>query len=94
MIKEFGDKETNLIWEGIRSKKLPYEIQNIARRKLRMLNNAQDITDLRIPPANNLEKLKGNLKEYYSIRINKQWRIIFKWKNYDAYDIKIIDYHS
>jgi proteic killer suppression protein len=94
MIKEFGDKETNLIWEGIRSKKLPYEIQDIARRKLRMINNAQDILDLRIPPANNLEKLKGNLKEYYSIRINKQWRIIFKWKNNDAYDVKIIDYHS
>jgi len=94
MIKEFGDKETNLIWEGIRSKKLPYEIQNIARRKMRMINNAQDILDLRIPPANNLEKLKGNLKEYYSIRINKQWRIIFKWKNNDAYDVKIIDYHS
>lgn len=94
MIKKFGDKETNLIWEGIRSKKLPYEIQDIARRKLRMINNAQDILDLRIPPANKLEKLKGNLKEYYSIRINKQWRIIFKWKNNDTYDVKIIDYHS
>lgn len=94
MIKSFGDKESKLIWEGTPTKKLPYEIQNIARRKLRMINNAQNIGDLKIPPANNLEKLKGGLKEFYSIRINKQWRIIFKWKNNDAFDIQIIDYHT
>lgn len=93
MIKEFGDKESEKIWNGLRSKKLPNEIQDVARRKLRMINNAQDIEDLRIPPANRLEKLKGNLEDYYSIRINNQWRIIFYWINNDAYDIKIVDYH-
>lgn len=93
MIKEFGDKESEKIWTGIRSKKLPSEIQNVARRKLRMINNAQEVNDLRIPPANRLEKLKGDLKEYHSIRINNQWRIIFQWKNDDAYDVKIVDYH-
>lgn len=93
MVKEFGDKESEKIWNGIWSKKLPNEIQNIARRKLRMLNNAQDINDLRIPPANRLEKLKGDLGDYYSIRINNQWRIIFQWVNNDSYDVKIIDYH-
>lgn len=89
----FGNKETEKIWNGIVSKKLPREIQEIARRKLRMINNSIDIVDLRIPPANRLEKLKGNLKEFYSIRINNQWRIIFKWKNGNAFDIEIIDYH-
>jgi toxin HigB-1 len=93
MIKEFGDKESEKIWTGIGSKKLPSEIQNVARRKLRMINSAQDVNDLRIPPANRLEKLKGDLKEYHSIRINNQWRIIFQWKNDDAYDVKIVDYH-
>ncbi len=93
MIKDFGDKESEKIWNGIRSKKLPSEIQNVARRKLRMLNNAQEVNDLRIPPANRLEKLKGDLKDYYSIRINNQWRIIFQWKNNDAYVVKIVDYH-
>lgn len=93
MIKEFGDKESEKIWKGIRSKKLPSEIQHIARRKLRMLNSAQDVNDLRIPPANRLEKLKGDLSEYHSIRINNQWRIIFQWLNNDAYDVKIVDYH-
>jgi len=94
MIKTFGEKETEKIWNGIRSKKLPNEIQDLARRKLRMLNNTQDINDLRIPPANRLEKLKGNLEDYYSIRINNQWRIIFQWLNNDAYDVKIVDYHK
>jgi len=93
MIKTFGDKESEKIWNGVLSKKLPNEIQNVARRKLRMLNNAQDVNDLRIPPANRLEKLKGNLEDYYSIRINNQWRIIFQWLNNDSYNIKIIDYH-
>jgi proteic killer suppression protein len=93
MIKEFGDKETERVWNGIRSLKLPNEIQDNARRKLRMINNSQDINDLRIPPANHLEKLKGDFSEYYSIRINDQWRIIFRWHNNDAYNIRIIDYH-
>jgi proteic killer suppression protein len=72
---------------------LPVEIQEVARRKLRMINNAQDIVDLRIPPSNRLEKLKGDLHEYFSIRINNQWRIIFKWVSNDAYETKIVDYH-
>ena len=93
MIKSFGDKETEKIWNGIRSKKLPLEIQEIARRKLRMIHNSQDLQDLRIPPSNRIEKLKGDLKEYYSIRINNQWRIIFKWISNDAHDTLIVDYH-
>ncbi len=93
MLKSFGDKETQKIWEGFRSKKLPNEIQDIARRKLRMLNNSQDIQDLRIPPSNRLERLRGKLKNYYSIRINKQWRIIFIWDNGNAFETEIIDYH-
>ncbi len=93
MIRSFGDKETEKIWEGIVSKKLPFDIQNVARRKLRMINSSQDINDLRIPPANRLEKLKGNLSSFYSIRINNQWRIIFEWKNDDAYEVTILDYH-
>jgi proteic killer suppression protein len=93
MLKSFGDKISEKIWNGVRSEKLPNEIQDVARRKLRMIHNAQDVNDLRIPPANRLEKLKGDLKEFYSIRINNQWRIIFKWINNDAYEIKIVDYH-
>jgi proteic killer suppression protein len=93
MLKSFGDKISEKIWNGIRSEKLPNEIQDVARRKLRMMHNAQDVNDLRIPPANRLEKLKGDLKEFYSIRINNQWRIIFKWINNDAYEIRIVDYH-
>lgn len=93
MIIEFNDKESEKIWNGVQSKKLPFEIQHIARRKLRMLNNAQNINDLKIPPANRLEKLKGNLEGYHSIRINNQWRIIFEWKDENAHKVKIIDYH-
>ncbi len=93
MIVDFGDKETEKIWQGIVSKKLPREIQDIARRKLRMINNSLDILDLRIPPANRLEKLKGNLSEYYSIRINNKWRVIFIWKNENAFQVQIVDYH-
>lgn len=93
MIVSFGSKETEMIWNGIRVKKLPIEIQNVGRRKLRMLNNAQDIMDLKIPPSNRLEKLTGNLKEFYSIRINNQWRIVFKWKNGNISEVEIMDYH-
>ena len=93
MIIAFGDKETEKIWNGIVSKKFPREIQEIARRKLRMINNSVDITDLRIPPSNRLEKLKGDLKEFYSIRVNAQWRIVFKWNNENVNEVKIIDYH-
>lgn len=93
MIISFGSKETHKIWEGERVKSFSNEIQEIGRRKLRMLNNSQDINDLMIPPSNRLEKLKGNLKEFYSIRINNQWRIIFKWNNGNAEQVEIIDYH-
>ena len=93
MIISFGSKETEKVWDGIRVKKLPNEIQNVGRRKMRMLNNSQDIADLRIPPSNRLEKLTGNLKEFYSIRINKQWRIIFIWNNGNASEVEIVDYH-
>lgn len=91
MIASFGSKETEKIWDGEQIRKLPMEIQNIGRRKLRMLNNSQSIDDLRIPPSNRLEKLKGT--EFYSIRINDQWRIIFRWENNQSYDVEIIDYH-
>ncbi|MDH3650635.1 MAG: type II toxin-antitoxin system RelE/ParE family toxin [Saprospiraceae bacterium] len=94
MIKSFGDGETEKIWRGTRSKKLPNQIQQVTRRKLRMINNAANINDLRIPPANRLEKLKGDLKNYHSIRINEQWRIIFRWRSADAYEVKILDYHD
>jgi toxin HigB-1 len=93
MIKSFGSKETEKIWEGVKSLSLPIEIQNLARRKLRMLNNSIDIKDLRIPPSNRLERLKGDLKEFYSIRINDKWRINFKWLNGNSYNVKIVDYH-
>ncbi len=93
MIKSFTCKETEKIWHGNQSRKLPSDIQNVARRKLRMINNAQNINDLRIPPANHLEKLSGNLEGFHSIRINKQWRIIFRWENDNALEIGIIDYH-
>lgn len=93
MIITFGNTETEKVWNGVRVKKLPLEIQNIGRRKLRMLNNSADIADLRIPPANRLEKLSGDLKDFYSIRINNQWRIIFKWSSGNAYKVTIVDYH-
>lgn len=93
MINSFGNKETDEIWKGIRVKKMPVEIQNVGRRKLRMLNNSQDINDLRIPPSNRLEKLSGKLSQYHSIRINKQWRIIFIWENGMASRVEILDYH-
>ena len=93
MIISFGSKETEKIWNGIVVKKPSIEIQQIGRRKLRMLNNSQDLNDLRIPPSNRLEKLNGTLKDFYSIRINNQWRIIFIWKDGNATAVKIIDYH-
>ncbi len=93
MIISFGSKITEKIWSGERVKNIPLEIQQIGRRKLRMLNNSQNITDLRIPPSNRLERLKGNRKEFYSIRINDQWRIMFKWENNHSLNVEIIDYH-
>lgn len=93
MIVSFGSKETEKIWDGVRVKKLPNEIQEIGRRKLRMLNNSQNIADLQIPPSNKLEKLKGSLQDFYAIRVNDQWRIIFRWNSGNASEVEILDYH-
>ena len=93
MILDFADKETESIWRGERSRRLPAGIQDIARRKLRMLNNAHNLEDLRIPPANRLEALKGDRKGQHSIRINDQWRICFKWKDGNCSEVGIIDYY-
>ncbi len=93
MIKSFKDSETEKIYNLTRSRKLPNDIQQIALRKLRMLNNAKTINDLRIPPANRLEKLIGNRAGQYSIRINDQWRICFDWQEDNAYNVEIVDYH-
>lgn len=93
MIKGFKDQEAELIWQGTRSRRLPPNIQRVARRKLRMLNNAHHLDDLRLPPGNRLEALKGNRKGQYSVRINEQWRICFVWHDGNALDVEIVDYH-
>lgn len=93
LIKDFADKQTEKIWINELSRKLPIDIQLVARRKLRMLNNAKTLLDLNIPPNNLLESLKGARKGQYSIRINKQWRICFVWSENNAYMVKIVDYH-
>ena len=93
MIKTFKDAETQKIYQRERSRKLPADIQQIALRKLRMINNATTINDLRVPPANHLEKLGGRREGQYSIRINDQWRICFEWRNSDAFNVEITDYH-
>ncbi|WP_207064079.1 type II toxin-antitoxin system RelE/ParE family toxin [Motiliproteus sp. SC1-56] len=93
MIKQFRCSETERIWTGKGARKLPQTIQSVARRKLRMLNNAVTLDDLRIPPANRLEALKGDRIGPHSIRINGQWRICFHWRNGDAYNVEIVDYH-
>jgi len=93
MIISFRSRETEKIFARQRSKNLPQDIQQRAYLKLRMLNNAQDLDDLRIPPANRLEKLKGSRKGQHSIRINNQWRICFYWRSGSATNVEIIDYH-
>jgi len=93
VIKAFKDSETERIYSRERSRKLPPDIQQVALRKLRMINNAKNIIDLLIPPANRLEKLSGNRTGQYSIRINDRWRICFAWKDGDAIDVEITDYH-
>ena len=94
MITSFGSKETEKIWNGDRVKNLPHEIQQIGRRKLRMLNNSQNLIDIKVPPSNMLEKLSGKMSDFYSIRINDQWRIVFKWDDGNASDVAIMDYHK
>ena len=93
MITGFRDRETEAIWQGSGSRRLPQAIQAVARRKLRMLNNAQSLDDLRAPPANRLEALKGKRKGQYSIRINDQWRLCFVWTAGNAGQVEIVDYH-
>ena len=93
MIQSFKDQETEKLFKRIPSLKLPNELQRTALRKLRMLNRATTLTDLRVPPANRLEKLKGDRRGQYSIRINDQWRVCFQWKNSDAFNVEIVDYH-
>lgn len=93
MIRSFKSKETEKIFTRLRSRKLPQDIQQVSYRKLRMLNNAVNLNDLRIPPANRLEKLSGDRKGQYSIRINDQWRICFEWRDGDVHNVEIIDYH-
>ena len=93
MIKHFHDKESEIFYITGKSKKIPSTIQRTALRKLDYLNGAETLDDLKIPPANRLEKLQGDLSEFYSIRINKQYRIVFRFENGNAYDVAIVDYH-
>jgi proteic killer suppression protein len=93
MIKSFICGETEKIWQGEVSRRLPQDIQPVARRKLRMLHNARSLTDLRVPPANRLEALKGERSGQHSIRINGQWRICFIWRESNAHEVEIVDYH-
>ena len=94
MIRSFADDQTKRLFHREPARKLPSGLQMVALRKLRMLNNAQSLADLRIPPANRLEKPKGSLEGKYSIRINDQWRLCFLWENGDADEVAIIDHHS
>ncbi|MBJ3785915.1 type II toxin-antitoxin system RelE/ParE family toxin [Devosia sediminis] len=93
MIQSFADGETELIWQGRRSRKLPGDIQSVALRKLRLLHAARLVQDLRIPPGNRLESLQGDRVGQWSIRINDQWRICFAWTEGGPRDVEIVDYH-
>jgi proteic killer suppression protein len=93
VIKSFANKQTESIYLREFDKKLPAEVQRAVLRKLRMLNNAKSIQDLRSPPGNRLEKLRGDRAGQYSIRINEQWRVCFEWRDNDAYEVEITDYH-
>lgn len=93
MIKNFADKKSEKVWIGEYSKELSLEIQNQARKKLRMINNALNLDDLKVPPGNKLESLKGDRKGQHNIRINDQWRICFIWKGNNAHRVEIVDYH-
>lgn len=93
MIRSFADKEAEKIFNRDFSRKLPADIQRIARRKLEILDAAENLNDLRVPPSNRLEKLKGRRTHQHSIRINDQWRICFEWRDENAFEIEIVDYH-
>ena len=94
MITSFGSLETEKTWTGDRVKNLPKDVRHIGRRKLRMLNNSQNLIDLKVPPSNKLEKLSGKLSDFYSIRINDQWRIVFKWDDGNSIEVTIMGYHK
>ena len=93
MIRSFRDRETRRVWDGERSRRLPNDIQDVALRKLRLINRARTVDDLRIPPGNRLEALSGDRRGEFSIRINQQWRICFRWLDGEAEDVEICDYH-
>ncbi len=94
MIKNFANTETEIIWQGLRNRKLPSDIQAIALRKLRILNQARVLKDLRVPPGNRLEALKADRLGQHSIRINDQWRICFIWNEGGPSHVEIVDYHD
>jgi proteic killer suppression protein len=94
VIFSFASEETEVIWRGRASRRVPPEIQNVARRKLRMLNNAGQLRDLAVPPANRLEALRGDRKGQHSVRINDRWRICFRWVDGNCHDVEIVDYHG
>ena len=93
MIRSFGDSETELVYKGFRCKKIPPAIQNVARRKLRMIAAAAKVVDLRVPPGNRLEALSGDRSGQWSIRVNDRFRVCFEWANGAAYNVEIVDYH-
>lgn len=93
MIVSFRDNQTAAIWSGRRSARLPGNIQAAALRKLRLINNAKRLDDLRVPPGNRLEALAGDRRGQHSVRINDQWRICFVWKDHNAHQVEIVDYH-
>ena len=93
MIRSFGDKQTEMIFQGERSRTLPPDIQSRANMQLFRIDQATQLEQLALPPSNRLEALAGSLKGFWSIRINQQWRIVFRWNAGDAFDVKITDYH-
>ena len=93
VIKSFRSPETEKVWRGEFSRRLPHDIQIVGLRKLRMLNNARQLSDLRVPPNNRLEALRGDRNGQHSIRINDQWRICFRWSSGGPIDVEIVDYH-
>ncbi|MFO7593293.1 MAG: type II toxin-antitoxin system RelE/ParE family toxin [Pseudomonadota bacterium] len=93
MIRTFSGKETAALFLGKRVKRIPADIQGVARRKLAQLEQAGNVEELRIPPGNRLEPLKGERLGFWSIRINKQWRLCFRFEDGDAWDVEIVDYH-
>lgn len=93
MIRGFANRDTELVWQGVRSRRLPSDVQAAGLRKLRLINNVKAVTDLRAPPGNRLEALVGNRAGQWSIRINDQWRICFIWRDGGAENVEIVDYH-